>query len=624
MADLIKLKKGPQANLPNLNLAEPAFTTDEERLYIGGLNGNVPLPNKQDITTINSQLEDNTNKIGILSDLQVSVETYPIIAPEVDDTGRINRAIQAVLDAGGGKLEFANNKIYNVSGSLNIKKAGDARIFINGNGATIKTSSDIRVFDIQSTVTVCTEYRDRIQHVYLRDLKILQTSGKIGCGVYLMNFGFIGFYNIEVLGFHDNWYLWQGSELIASNIRGAGGIRGITMKRDTSQSPGADFASAVFIECNFHNNDGCGVIIDGVRQVTFIGGSLIGTNSETIGAVLIKGTINNVDYVHFLGTNFENTSTANGGLGNSAVQIGDTTSTKIVTLVNFESCQFATATAKKIVVHSNLHTLNVNNCSVDTNHTPFILIKPTQITELVINIEGCYPYWTKYNIYDERSTTSKTSLNLHKSPCVNPVNTDFKKSYYGYTLNAIPTIDTVNYVTGNSSLLFKQDGTEKYINYIFYCNGNEIYIPEGSIATIEYIANFGKQANALYALTTDINGQNLTASPVPQCFTIQKFSNGFCRKFTEYTVPSGRKLIGFRLTNAPSMTTDLAIDYLEIHSNDTPVNHEINATSAPTSGTWSQGDKVRNQTPEAGGYIGWVCVSSGTPGTWKGYGAIQA
>lgn len=60
MADLIKLKKGPQANLPNLNLAEPAFTTDEERLYIGGLNGNVPLPNKQDINTINSQLADIT------------------------------------------------------------------------------------------------------------------------------------------------------------------------------------------------------------------------------------------------------------------------------------------------------------------------------------------------------------------------------------------------------------------------------------------------------------------------------------------------------------------------------------------------------------------------------------
>lgn len=46
-------------------------------------------------------------------------------------------------------------------------------------------------------------------------------------------------------------------------------------------------------------------------------------------------------------------------------------------------------------------------------------------------------------------------------------------------------------------------------------------------------------------------------------------------------------------------------------------------TSIPTSGTWAQGDFVKNKTPvEAGAVaskyvvIGWICVSSGTPGTW--------
>jgi hypothetical protein len=47
-------------------------------------------------------------------------------------------------------------------------------------------------------------------------------------------------------------------------------------------------------------------------------------------------------------------------------------------------------------------------------------------------------------------------------------------------------------------------------------------------------------------------------------------------------------------------------------------------TAAPTTGPHKQGDFVRNSTPsELGGagskYVvfGWVCVTTGTPGTWK-------
>lgn len=46
-------------------------------------------------------------------------------------------------------------------------------------------------------------------------------------------------------------------------------------------------------------------------------------------------------------------------------------------------------------------------------------------------------------------------------------------------------------------------------------------------------------------------------------------------------------------------------------------------TAAPTTGTWAQGDEVRNSEPTelgTGGskytVRGWVCVAGGTPGTW--------
>lgn len=40
-------------------------------------------------------------------------------------------------------------------------------------------------------------------------------------------------------------------------------------------------------------------------------------------------------------------------------------------------------------------------------------------------------------------------------------------------------------------------------------------------------------------------------------------------------------------------------------------------TAAPTTGTWAQGDYIRNSTPSgATPTIGWICTASGTPGTW--------
>lgn len=46
--------------------------------------------------------------------------------------------------------------------------------------------------------------------------------------------------------------------------------------------------------------------------------------------------------------------------------------------------------------------------------------------------------------------------------------------------------------------------------------------------------------------------------------------------------------------------------------------------AAPTTGTYMEGDIIYNISPAAGGFVGWVCVSGGTPGTWKTFGAISA
>lgn len=47
------------------------------------------------------------------------------------------------------------------------------------------------------------------------------------------------------------------------------------------------------------------------------------------------------------------------------------------------------------------------------------------------------------------------------------------------------------------------------------------------------------------------------------------------------------------------------------------------ASAAPSVGNWLQGDIVYNTAPTAGGFVGFVCVVSGAPGTWKTFGAIS-
>lgn len=51
---------------------------------------------------------------------------------------------------------------------------------------------------------------------------------------------------------------------------------------------------------------------------------------------------------------------------------------------------------------------------------------------------------------------------------------------------------------------------------------------------------------------------------------------------------------------------------------------EVISSAAPASGAWAAGDSFRDVTPSASGWIGGVCVTAGSPGTWKSYGAIDA
>jgi len=50
----------------------------------------------------------------------------------------------------------------------------------------------------------------------------------------------------------------------------------------------------------------------------------------------------------------------------------------------------------------------------------------------------------------------------------------------------------------------------------------------------------------------------------------------------------------------------------------------INRASIPTSGTFNVGDICYNSNPVPSSYVGWICVTAGTPGQWLGFGMIAS
>jgi hypothetical protein len=79
-------------------------------------------------------------------------------------------------------------------------------------------------------------------------------------------------------------------------------------------------------------------------------------------------------------------------------------------------------------------------------------------------------------------------------------------------------------------------------------------------------------------------------------------------------------------SNGGIITDNVGVVYYTVYTTKSTLGKMLRtyAEAAPTSGSWNRGDIVYDTTPDASGYIGWICVTAGTPGTWKTFGAITA
>jgi hypothetical protein len=92
----------------------------------------------------------------------------------------------------------------------------------------------------------------------------------------------------------------------------------------------------------------------------------------------------------------------------------------------------------------------------------------------------------------------------------------------------------------------------------------------------------------------------------------------------ELMLPEFIALINQRTHWRPTPRSEVAMKKLELLGADGEGRRISYDAAQPSRGDWRQGDIVYNAIPAAGGRVGWVCVGSGSPGTWKPFGAIDS
>jgi hypothetical protein len=183
-----------------------------------------------------------------------------------------------------------------------------------------------------------------------------------------------------------------------------------------------------------------------------------------------------------------------------------------------------------------------------------------------------------------------------------------------YSESGTPRVDLVEYpsqITGGFMSATTVEG-----NPIFPGGrGLDALTTDGSVTLTSYLGDRENNASLLMALGFKSDDQSTTwrlqYNPTSKIWSLQPNNSSASRCF--YIVDNGGS------TGLPSGCLDFNPLGLAIGGK-----RHFYGTAAPGSETWARGDIVYNTAPAALGFVGWVCVTAGTPGTWKGFGVIEA
>jgi len=129
----------------------------------------------------------------------------------------------------------------------------------------------------------------------------------------------------------------------------------------------------------------------------------------------------------------------------------------------------------------------------------------------------------------------------------------------------------------------------------------------------------GNPASSYYNLYNSELTNIRYSSGITAMVTLYSSNNCILRLNESATGASILNVSGYALANGVS---DITTSTWNIAQN-VGVPLQSYGSATPTSGTYPKNFIVWNTNPTSGGYIGWVCTTGGTPGTWKTFGLIS-
>lgn len=165
-----------------------------------------------------------------------------------------------------------------------------------------------------------------------------------------------------------------------------------------------------------------------------------------------------------------------------------------------------------------------------------------------------------------------------------------------------------------------------------FSTNNQYFMP-GSIVNIggrgfvlkEIVDNGTPTVIELYAPATGLTAPIPAGSAVHFEYSGQAFNKikPFSRSWVELVYANYCPTVQIKNPEANLANNVPYVVYFEISQTEWTPKWAL-STAAPTTGKWERGAIVYNQNPNAGGALGWICVSAGEPGTWKKFGTIEA
>lgn len=159
--------------------------------------------------------------------------------------------------------------------------------------------------------------------------------------------------------------------------------------------------------------------------------------------------------------------------------------------------------------------------------------------------------------------------------------------------------------------------------YLIFGNGAQEYFTSGSAY---YQLEEGKQYTLVYSVRGD-GKMRMTKSGTSMNRPLKSKDEPFELNYSTFIHDGQVFSVAFFGENGATVELQYLAIYEGQYFEDIPLNNNGGymgyAKSYPTEGEWLLGDRIINNNPTAGSHEGWVCVESGNPGVWKGFGPIE-